>query len=134
MGAPNESNDHISIRRLIQNDLGMTCRNHLTTHLLGGFGNEIVNLALAQDFQMRIGFIYEQNRLRMCRKVSKCQKGLLLPASARLNFKARSTTGTIVKLYLAPFTMCCGSSSSTPNSSRIRSQMRFHCSGFSIDT
>ena len=68
MGRADESNDDIAVCGFVEDDFGMAGGDDLRALAGGHVGQQLINLALAEDFKMCIGFVEQENRLWDSRK------------------------------------------------------------------
>ncbi len=59
MRSSNKCNNHVLVGSLIEQDLGMACRNYLRSRTPRSLRYQGVDFSLSQNFEMRIGFIQE---------------------------------------------------------------------------
>jgi len=83
MGHPYEGDDDIPICCFIEDYLRMARGDELRALLIRGLGQELVDLALAQNLEMRIRLIEEQDGVRIGVEVRQEQERLLQPMPRR---------------------------------------------------
>ena len=80
MGRPNKGDDDIAVGGFVEDDLGMAGGNDLRALSRGHVSQQLINLALAKNFQMRVGFVQQEYRLGIGVKVGEEQERLLQAA------------------------------------------------------
>ena len=103
MWLAHECHDHVAIGRLVENHLGMTGRNNLAALFACGIGEDLVDLALAQNLQVRVRFVEKNDRAWVHGKVGEQQQRLLQPASGRRDVEMSASMVPIGHRHLAAF-------------------------------
>jgi phosphoglycerate dehydrogenase-like enzyme len=65
MRASQKRNHQVAIRRLVEQHLRVAGADNLAVGLFGKIGEQVVNLALAQDLKVRIWLINQEDRARV---------------------------------------------------------------------
>ena len=81
MRPADEGHDHVLTRRLVQQHLGVTGSDDLTAGLARDIGEQAVYLTLAENLEMRVGLVEEQNGSRIRVHVREQEQGLLQATS-----------------------------------------------------
>src|SRR5579864_8827039 len=81
----------------------MASRYDLTPLFLGSIRKHIVDLPLAQNFQMRVRFIEQENGARVNRKMGQQQQSLLKTSSSGRHIKANTGRVSVRHVDLAAF-------------------------------
>lgn len=83
VGPAQERDDHVPAGRLVQNDLRMAGNEDLAFVGFGPFRQDLINLALPEDFQVGIRLVQKEHGLRVGRQVRQEKKRLLHSAAGR---------------------------------------------------
>ena len=62
MRLSNKCDDHVAVRGFVEQHLGMAGGDHLRTCAARGLGDQRIDLALAENFEMGVGFVEQQCR------------------------------------------------------------------------
>ena len=65
MRPTHKCHDHVPRRRFVEEHFGVARDHHLALLLTGGLAEDVVDLALAQNFQVGIWFVEEQYGVRI---------------------------------------------------------------------